>query len=112
VLRPAGWVGGRAGGARYEADLLTPVAAADVPRTLGGMPFYRGDADTAAAYNLSGWLVKFIVEGLLDGDAPQFVRFLRSPTDWSTIGVAGERELMDRWRAWMEARRASGAGGG
>lgn len=112
VLLPSGMVWVREGVAMYEAGMLTPAAAADVPRTLGGMPFYRSDADTAMAYNLAGWLVKFIVEGLLDGDAPRFVRFLRSPTDWSTIGVAGERELMDRWRSWMEARPAAQAAGG
>lgn len=101
VLLPSGMVWVREGVATYEAGMLAPVEAASIPRTLGGLPFYRSDDDTAKAYNLAGWLVKFIVEELLRGEARQFVRFARAPTDWAAIGVTGERELMDQWRAWM-----------
>jgi len=110
VLLPSGMVWVREGAATYEAGMLAPVEAASVPRTLGGMPFYRGDDDTAKAYNLAGWLVKFIVEELLRGEAPRFVRFARAPTDWAAIGVTDERDLMDRWRAWMASRAPAAPG--
>jgi hypothetical protein len=106
VLLPSGMVWVREGIAHYEAGMLVPVDAGALPRTIDALPFYRGDADTSAAYNLAGWLVKFIVEELLAGDAPRFVRFARSPTDLSAIGVANERELMEKWRAYMSAAAA------
>jgi hypothetical protein len=107
VLLPSGMIWVREGVATYEAGMLTSVEAGSIPRALADMPFYRSDDDSVKAYNLAGWLVKFIVEGLLAGTAPRFVRFARSPTDWAAIGVAGERELMDRWHRWMEARPAA-----
>lgn len=103
VLLPSGMVWVREGIAHYEAGMITDVPADELPRSLGEIPFYRGDAGTSVAYNLSGWLVKYLVEELLAGDAPRFVRFARSPTDWAAIGVANEEALMDGWRAYMVA---------
>lgn len=106
VLLPSGMVWVREGTAMYEADMLAPVDAGTLPRTTDALPFYRSDEDTSAAYNLAGWLVKYIVEELLAGDAPRFVRFARSPTDLAVIGVANEKALMDGWRAYMVAAAA------
>jgi hypothetical protein len=101
ILLPSGMVWVREGIAHYEAGMLAVVAEDGLPRSLAEIPFYRSDAETSAAYNLSGWLVKFIVEELLAGDAPRFVRFARFPTDLAAIGVANEKALMDGWRAYM-----------
>jgi hypothetical protein len=106
VLLPSGMVWVREGIAHYEAGMLAPVDAGALPRTIDALPFYRSDAETSAAYNLSGWLVKFIVEELLHGDAPRFLRFARSPTDWAALGVANERALMDGWRAYLASAAA------
>jgi hypothetical protein len=107
VLLPSGMVWVREGIAHYEGGMLVPVDAGALPRTTDDLPFYRSDEETSAAYNFSGWLVKFIVEELLAGNAPRFVRFARSPTDWTAIGVADERELMARWREYMAAAAAA-----
>ncbi len=106
VLLPSGMVWVREGIAMYEADMLAPVDAGALPRTIDALPFYRGDAETSTAYNLSGWLVKFIVEELLAGDAPRFLRFARSPTEWAPMGVANERELMAKWNEYMAGAAA------
>jgi len=103
VLLPSGMVWVREGIAMYEADMLVPVDAGALPRTIDDLKFYRSDEDTSAAYNLAGWLAKYIVEELLAGDAPRFVRFARSPTDLAAIGVTNEKALMDGWRAYLVA---------
>ncbi len=106
VLLPSGMVWVREGIAHYEAGMIGPVDAGALPRAIDDLPFYRGDAETSVAYNLSGWLVKYIVEELLAGDAPRFVRFARSPTDLAAIGVANEKALMDGWHGYMAAMAA------
>jgi hypothetical protein len=107
VLLPSGMVWVREGIAMYEADMLAPVDAGALPRTIDALPFYRSDEDSSAAYNLAGWLAKYIVEELLAGDAPRFVRFARSPTDWAAIGVVNERELMEKWHEYLRAAAAA-----
>jgi hypothetical protein len=107
VLLPSGMVWVREGIAHYEAGMLAEVDAQELPRSLDAMPFYRSDDETAAAYNHAGWLVKYIVEELLAGDAPRFVRFARSPTDLASIGVANEKALMDGWRVYLLAAAAA-----
>jgi hypothetical protein len=101
---PAVWV--REGIAHYEAGMLSDVGGDDLPRSLAAMPFYRSDAETSAAYNQAGWLVKYIVEELLHGEASRFLGFARSPEDFRAIGIANERALMDGWRAYLNAAAA------
>jgi hypothetical protein len=94
------WI--REGIAHYYSDMLVTPTLDDLPGRISDLHFYaQTNEETRTAYNISAWIVKFIIEELCWGNLDTFRGFARNPSDYSLIGLQGEEELFQRWSVFM-----------
>lgn len=99
---PSEYIWIREGMACYYAEMLTEISPEELPNNFSEIHFYsRGVSETAKAYNCSGWIVKYIIEELLDDDIVKFKSFESNPKDYSFLGFNNETAFFNSWKEYM-----------
>jgi hypothetical protein len=99
---PSKYVWIREGIACYYSNMLTKFSSEDLPRNFSEIHFYsHGATETEIAYNSSAWIIKYILEELLDNNLSQFRNFAANPVDYSSLGFNEEIDFFDSWRQYM-----------
>lgn len=101
ILYPHSWVFIREGLAEYLSGRTISFSPDDLPEAYHEFGFYQGEVQTRKAYNFSGWLMRYIVEEIGQGDFNLFLEYAANPEDYSILGFADSSELFKQWRVYM-----------
>lgn len=92
----------REGVACYYSNMLYDVKLDNIPCNIEDFGFYTDSENTIEAYNLSSWLVKYVIEELCDNDFNLFIKYFNDPVDYSIIGVKNEMQLMQQFKEYLK----------
>ena len=103
---PSGYIFIREGMAEYYSDRLEPAAPEDIPDGFFDIRFYvDGPEETRKAYNISGWMMKFIIEECLEGglenELNRFRQYCKNPDDYPVIGFENEQIFFKRFGEYL-----------
>jgi hypothetical protein len=91
----------REGIAHYEAGLLTAFDATGLPQSIPDLRFNGTDKARDEAYNGAGWIVKYVVDRVLAGDARRLPSWVSSSVDKSGRILPSEPRFFQLWRTYM-----------
>ena len=106
---PSEYIFIREGTAEYFSGRLVAVQPEELPYGFHNIRFYvDGPDETRKAYNLSGWMMKFIIEECLDGglekELQRFKLYCAKPDDYTVIGFKSESDFFEDFRAFLELK--------
>jgi hypothetical protein len=100
--QPIVWV--REGIANYEAGLLTSFEIGTLPKRIPDLVFNKGDELMLKSYNYSGWIVKYIVDVLLEGKVQKFGEYVKKSIDKNGRIQPNESKFFVDWNLYMSEK--------
>jgi hypothetical protein len=92
----------REGLAQYLSDLYLSYKIIKMPKSFQDFKFYTSTSqDTFQAYNMSGWLVRFIYEERCNRDMNKFILYANNSLDYKAINFLNEKEMFGEFNKYM-----------
>lgn len=102
IFYPSNFVFIREGIANYYSNMLYPIRKKNLPYRFHNIVFYtKGVKKTKIAYNLSGWVIKFIIEECINKDMKKLKQFEQTPENYDILGYKNDKEFFKGFRLYM-----------